>query len=219
MLRIEVGGDIVFGCLEHGDGALLEDVEVIVIELDWFDKVFICNLFDEGDILWVQWLLVGFFDWHWCESLLEWWDYFNRLVKIDEELVIDAVVIGGLGLLVVLRMEKLSTVWELQFLLQDIKLGFGFQCIDPRIGTVFGIVVAADFEEGVLELRWAIRRGPPDCTSLISAASVADWHQRARLRDFGQWVLANGVDSFESMWRAVCDLLLRCLFCCDGVML
>ncbi|MDT4908875.1 MAG: hypothetical protein QOI69_2116 [Pseudonocardiales bacterium] len=210
--RKEGGGGDAYPRPEHSDGATTEAAGELAGELDRIGAALCADVpadrAGRADEQQARWLLAGLLDWHRRESLPEWWEYFDRLKKSDDELVTDPAAVGELSGVTEVRTEKLSTVWRFEFPPQDTKMGPDTDCIDPRSTKGVGTVVAIDAEQGWLELRRGTGRGVPDCSSLVPTAPIADTQQRARLRDLGQWVLTFGVDSPLPQWRAARDLLL-----------
>jgi predicted RecB family nuclease len=209
-LRKEGGGDDVYPRPDHSDGATSEAAGELADELDRIGGALCADAPAEGrnDEQQARWLLAGLLDWHRRESLPEWWEYFDRLKKSDEDLVADPAAIGELSAAAPVRIEKQSTVWRLQFPPQDTKMGPASKCMDPRTTKNVGEIITIDAEQGWLELKRGTSRGVPGCTSLVPTAPIPDTHQRARLRDLGQWVDSHGVDSPRPEWRAARDLLL-----------
>lgn len=208
--RADGGGDAVYPRPEHSDGASSDAAGELAADLDRIAAALIVDVPADGrdELQQARWLLAGLLDWHRRESLPEWWEYFARLEKSDEELVADAAAIGEVSGATEVRIEKQSTVWRLEFPPQDTKMGPTTDCFDPRTTKSVGRIVTIDAEQGWLEIKRGTNRRAPDCTSLIPAAPIADRQQRARLRELGEWVVANGVDNPLPAWRAARDLLL-----------
>ncbi len=208
--RIDGGGDAVYPRPEHGDGAASDSAGEWADELQRIGAALVADVPAEGrtDEQQAHWLLAGLLDWHRRESLPEWWEYFTRLAKSDEDLVADAAAIGEVSEPTAVRVEKQSTVWRLDFPPQDTKMPLTKECLDPRTAKTVGTLVALDAEQGWLELKRGSKRGAPECRSLVPAAPIPDIEQRARLRELGEWVVAHGVDSPLPTWRAARDLLL-----------
>jgi predicted RecB family nuclease len=208
--RLDGGGDAVYPRPEHSDGAASEAADEWADDLQRIAAALVADVPVDGrtDEQQARWLLAGLLDWHRRESLPEWWEYFARLEKSDEELVADASAIGEVSNPTAVRIEKQSTVWRLDFPPQDTKMGPTKDCLDPRTGAGVGGIVAIDAEQGWLELKRGTKRGAPDCTSLVPTAPFPDKEHRARLRELGEWVVAHGVDSPLPTWRAARDLLL-----------
>jgi predicted RecB family nuclease len=209
--RVEGGGDDAYARPEHGDGIASDDALEIASDLERLAAQLVADVPDDGRDAEQQarWLLAGLLDWHRRESLPEWWEYFSRLAKSDEELVQDSAAVGELSGAVAVRVEKQSTVWRMTFPPQDTKVSLDDTPLDPRTEKAAGRIVGIDPEQGWLELKLGTTRGAPVCTSLVPERPLQDRDQRARLRDLGAWVVEHGVDSPQPQWRAARDLLLR----------
>jgi predicted RecB family nuclease len=208
--RIDGGGDAVYPRPVHSDGSASELAGEVAEEIERIAAALVADVpaADRTDEQQARWLLAGLLDWHRRESLPEWWEYFARMAKSDEELVADASAIGEVSGAIAVRTEKQSTVWRLDFPPQDTKMGPGKDCLDPRTAERVGEIMAIDAEQGWLELKRGAKRGLPVCTSLVPTAPVPDTEHRARLRELGEWVVRHGVDSPLPTWRAARDLLL-----------
>ncbi|PZS16757.1 MAG: recombinase RecB, partial [Pseudonocardiales bacterium] len=208
--RIDGGGDSLYPRPQHGDGAASDAADELATELDRIAAALLAGVPDGGrdEQQQARWLLAGLLDWHRRESLPEWWEYFARLEKSDEELVADAAAVGEVSGTTEVRVEKQSTIWRLDFPPQDTKMGPTSDCLDPRTAKGVGTIVAIDAEQGWLELKRGTNRGAPDCRSLVPTSPIPDTQQRARLRDLGAWVVKHGIDSPRVQWRAARDLLM-----------
>ncbi|MHB8718394.1 MAG: TM0106 family RecB-like putative nuclease [Candidatus Dormibacteria bacterium] len=155
-----------------------------------------------------RWLLANLLDWHRREARSEWWAYFDRLTKTDEQLVDDADSLGDIRHLGEVRREARSAVHAYAFdPAQEHKLDVGKSAVDPRTGRGAGTVVAIDNDSGSIELR----RGPtlhevPHPTSLIPSAPISQGIMVEALRRLARVVLDDGGDS-GTEWQAARDLL------------
>jgi predicted RecB family nuclease len=209
--RTEGGGDAAYPRPIHSDGLASAESAEVASEVERISAKLVAGISDEdrtgaeaGRVL-----LAGLLDWHRRESLPEWWEYFARLEKSDEQLVVDTASIGELSAAEHVRDVARSAVWRMIFPPQDTKIRIDDNVLDPRTSKSVGTVVFVDPENGVLELRRSCGRGAPDCTSVVPTAPIHDRDQRARMRALGTWVVEHGIDDPSDSWRAGRDLLLR----------
>ena len=113
-----------------------------------------------------RWLMADLLQWHRREAKPEWWQYFERVLRYeDDDFVADSETIGRLELEGEVGQIKRSTVWRYRFDPgQDFKLREGDIVLDPagtrekqlagESGTVSaGTVHAVDTREGTIDLK------------------------------------------------------------------
>lgn len=148
-----------------------------------------------GEPLWAG--LVG---WHRREDRPAWWDYFRADDMSVADLVLDPVMVGGLGEPVEIGREKLSTLWRYPFEPQECRLELGRTAHaaepgHPGAGTVLALDPGFDSGAGYVVLKRRSRDaplrpvglhppGPLDATGLQDAVSraaqaVLDAHSRS----------------------------------------
>ncbi len=81
-----------------------------------------------------RWLTADLLQWHRREAKPEWWQYFDRVLRYeDDDFVDDPETIGGLVLEGEVGKVKRSTIWRYRFDPgQDFKLSVGHKVVDPR---------------------------------------------------------------------------------------
>ena len=210
--RAEGGADAVFSRPAHGDGVPSEAAVESADAVTRLREALLTGLpVDErNEEQEARALLAGLLEWHRRESLPEWWEFFRRLALTDEELVDDSAAVGQLCAPTWVEKQKQSNVWRMEFPPQDTKLGPGDRSyFDPRTAAPVGTVIDINAEDGWLLLKQSVKRGPPNCTSLVPGTPLLDRDQRERLKDLASDVLERGMDSPGPRWRAARDLLLR----------
>ncbi len=134
-------------------------------------------------------LWAGLVGWHRREDRPGWWDYFRADDMGVADLVLDPVMVGGLGEPVEIGREKLSTLWRYPFEPQDCRLEVGriahaAEPGHPGAGTVLALDPGFDSGEGYVVLKRRSRDaplrplglhppGPLDATVLQDAVSRA----------------------------------------------
>lgn len=155
-------------------------------------------------------LMARLLEWHRREAKSEWWAFFDRLEKTDDELVDDADCLGGLTFVREVDRPKRSVVLEYRFEAQETKVRRG-DWLDPRTGAGHK-VVEIDAKAGSVHLRRGVDRIDDHPRSLIPSGPYASGGQRDALLALGECVAAAAetgiadVASLDSM-RAPVDLL------------
>ncbi len=209
-LRVDGGGDLVYERPTHGDGAASDAFDEASGDIDRLRTDLLAAVAGmDAEIAAGQQLLADLLDWHRREERPEWWEYFHRLELTDEELVDDSAAVGMLGEATLVGRVKQSDVWRMEFPPQETKLTPGDNPVDPRDRKGVGTIVEVDAESGWLTISRVVRRGAPECTSLVPGTPLAAREQPRRLRELAEWVVVHGLDSPQPQWRAARDLLLR----------
>jgi RNase_H superfamily len=112
-----------------------------------------------------RWLTADLLQWHRREAKPEWWQYFDRVLRYeDDDFVSDPETIGGLVLEGEVGKVKRSTIWRYRFDPgQDFKLSVGHKVVDPaRVRSErlrgrsdtgnAGTICAIDGRDGTIEL-------------------------------------------------------------------
>ena len=156
-----------------------------------------------------RWLLAQLLGWHRREAKSEWWAYFDRLLKTDEQLVDDRESIGAITHLATVGPRKRSVVERYGFdPSQEYKLDVGKGTVDPRSGKFAGTIVALDPDLGTLDLaRQAPVDAAPHPTSLVPTKPLPAKAMQEALQRVARQVIDGGV-SGPGPYRAGRDLLL-----------
>ena len=154
-------------------------------------------------------LLASLLDWHRREEKSEWWAFFERQGKTDEELVDDTECIGNITGVGEVRLDKRSVIHRYGFdPTQEYKLKVGDVVYDPRTGRQCGKIVALDGELGEVDLS----RGPSlDASahprSLMPPQPRSSKPMKEALRRLAREVIDGGVNG-DGAHRGARDLLL-----------
>lgn len=151
-------------------------------------------------------LLLGeLLDWFRREAKPAWWQYFDRVLRCDEQdLFDDTEAIAGLIYEGVTRTEVRSHIHRYRFdPTQEHKLSPGQGVCDPAVERQRllegrkqprpGILVSVDSAAGVLELKRGVNSRAPHPASLIPEGPVRTTEQRAALRRVAQEVVDTGI--------------------------
>ncbi len=163
------------------------------------------------------WLLAQLLNWHRREEKPEWWAYFERLAKTQEELEDDAEAIGGLTYVGEQGQVARSTIHRYRFdPSQEHKLPAGSKPEDPRTGKPAGEVVRVDPIRGFVDLKRSTSSRTPHPTALIPGRPIDTRMLRQSLERLAACVVEHpeslGPQSpvlSPSPYRAALDLLLR----------
>ncbi|GAC1345152.1 MAG: TM0106 family RecB-like putative nuclease [Candidatus Dormibacteria bacterium] len=159
----------------------------------------------------VRWLLAQLLDWHRREDKSEWWAYFDRQRKTDEQLIADPEAIGGVIHLGEVGADKQSIIHRYRFdPTQEHKLDVGREPHDPRTGKRCGQITAIDNDAGMLELK----RGPslldqPHPSSLVPATPFDSKRMRDALRRIAARVSTEVGAGDDRSYGAALELLRR----------
>ncbi|HEY2332757.1 MAG TPA: TM0106 family RecB-like putative nuclease [Acidimicrobiales bacterium] len=116
--------------------------------------------------------LVG---WHRRESRPEWWAWFDRLRRSDEDLVNDADCLGELTYEGVVEEVGRSLVHRYRYEPgQEHKFGIGDQPVDPRTEKGAGQVVGVDVAHGSIDLKRGSRSDASHPRSLVPARPIGN---------------------------------------------
>jgi uncharacterized protein len=148
--------------------------------------------------------LVG---WHRRESRPDWWAWFDRIKRSDEELVNDADCLGDIAYEGVVGEIGRSLVHRYRYEpAQDHKFGVGDSPVDPRTEKQAGQVVAVDIAHGSIDLKRSRSSDAPHPRSLIPARPFANTVLADAVARLAELVLARA-DGDPPERRAVVDLL------------
>ncbi len=154
-----------------------------------------------------RWLLAHLLEWHRREEKVEWWEFFDRCSRSDEELHDDPQAIGQLAFVTEVDRGR-SVVNRYQFDPdQPYRLKEGATPVNPRTRGSTGTIVALDPLHGTLDLKWQASRNLPHPTSLIPGGPITADEQKAAMERIGGWVADHGLDG-PGPYRAARSLLL-----------
>ncbi len=155
-----------------------------------------------------RWLLANLLEWHHREEKAEWWAYFERCGKSDEELVEDEEAIGQLQSLGEAGRSGKSTHFRFRFdPEQPYRLKEGDEPHDPRSLRYAGTIVSIDPLAGILELKRSSRSTAPLPASLVPTKPLTADPQKGALERLGTWVAERGLRD-EGRYLAARELLL-----------
>lgn len=156
-----------------------------------------------------RWLLANVLEWHRREEKVEWWAFFDRCTRSDEELASrDEEAIGQLSWQGEVDRPARSVVHRYRFdPEQPYRLKVGDEPVNPSTRKTAGTIVALDALRGMLDLRWSQTSDRPHPTSLIPRGPLAADPQKEALERLGTWVLRHGLRG-QGPWRAARDFLL-----------
>jgi predicted RecB family nuclease len=156
-----------------------------------------------------RWLLAQLLGWHRREDRPEWWAYYERLRKTDDELQDDPDSIGGLSYEGVVETVKRSLVHRYHFNPeQEHKFSAGATPYDPRTEAPAGVVVAVDNIAGTIDLKRGAASKAPHPTSLVPSPPINNTVLRDGIVRCATWLAEHGLDNAGS-YQAAADLLLR----------
>ena len=156
-----------------------------------------------------RWLLANLLEWHRREEKVDWWAFFDRLTRSDEELATyDEEAIGQLSWVKEVDRPKKSVVHRYAFdPEQAYRLKEGDQPVNPATGRAAGTIVRLDALAGTLDLSWEARQERPHPRSLIPQGPRKTDQQKAALEALAVWVADHGIAG-TGPWRAARDFLL-----------
>lgn len=155
------------------------------------------------------WLLANLLEWHRREAKVDWWAFFDRCSRSDQELAEDEESIGGLTWEREVDRPKQSVRHRYRFdPEQPYRLREGSQVIDPATRKSAGTIMALDALHGSLDLQWSRRTPRPHPASLIPRGPIDTDAQKGALERIGEWVAANGIDA-PGRYRAARRFLQR----------
>jgi predicted RecB family nuclease len=156
-----------------------------------------------------RWLLANLLEWHRREEKVEWWAFFDRCSRSDEELASnDEEAIGQLTWERELDRPKKSVVHRYRFdPEQTYRLKVGDDPVDPATTKAAGEIIALDPLNGTLDLKSSVAKNRPHPRSLIPRGPITADAQKGALERLGAWVAANSMRA-HGPWRAARDFLL-----------
>jgi predicted RecB family nuclease len=152
-------------------------------------------------------LLGALVGWHRREMKPEWWRWFDRLVRTDDELVNDHECLADLHHVGVEREEGQSLVHRYSFdVTQEHKVTVGDKPVDPRTEKSAGEVVGLDLAAGTIDLKRSKRSDAPHPTALIPARPFDNRVQREAVVRLARRVVDHAAGEPPGD-RAVLDLI------------
>jgi predicted RecB family nuclease len=152
-------------------------------------------------------LLAALVGWHRREMKPEWWRWFDRLDRSDEELVNDHECLGELAYAGVVDEVGQSLVHRYTFdVTQEHKVGIGDKPVDPRTEKSAGEVVGLDLTAGIIDLKRSKRSDAPHPTALIPARPFDNKVQREAVVRLARRVVDHA-DGEPAADRAILDLI------------
>lgn len=156
-----------------------------------------------------RWLFAQLLNWHRREDRPEWWAYFERLQKSDDELFEDTESIAGLQYEGEVDRVAKSIVHRYTFPPeQEHKFGVGASVVDPKTGKSCGTIHAIDAAEGVLDLKRGATSQAPHPTAVVPPGPISTVPLRQALQRVARSVVDHGVDG-DGPYRTARGLLLR----------
>ena len=156
-----------------------------------------------------RWLLANLLEWHRREEKVEWWAFFDRCTRSDEELASnDEEAIGQLTWDREVDRPKKSVVHRYRFdPEQTYRLKVGDEPVDPATTENAGEIVALDPLVGTLDLKSSVAKNRPHPRSLIPKGPFKTDAQKGALERLGSWVVANSMQA-PGPWQAARAFLL-----------
>jgi predicted RecB family nuclease len=156
-----------------------------------------------------RWLLANLLEWHRREEKVDWWAFFDRCSRSDEELASnDEEAIGQLNWIGQVGHEARSVIHRFAFdPEQSYRLKVGDGPVDPATRKYAGEIVALDPLKGTLDLKSGTRVERPRPRSLIPHGPIVADAQKEALERLGGWVVGNGIDA-PGPWQAARSFLL-----------
>jgi uncharacterized protein len=173
-----------------------------VAEADAVEEELAARLCERGDEL-----LAALVGWHRREMKPEWWRWFDRLDRTDDELVNDHECLADLHHVGVVGEIGQSLVHRYGFdVTQEHKVGIGDKPVDPRTEKSAGEVVGLDLAAGTIDLKRAKRSDAPHPTALIPARPFDNRVQREAVVRLARQVLDHPEGAPDGT-RAILDLV------------
>jgi uncharacterized protein len=156
-----------------------------------------------------NWLLAQLLGWHRREARPEWWAWFDRLQKTDEELVADHECIGDIRFVEIVEDLGRSARYRYAFdPTQEHKFGVGDKPVDPRTEKGAGEIVAVDAGAGFIDLKRGKGGGWEHPRSLVPPKPIGNKAQQEAVARIAEDVL-DDPNGDPPRRRAVLDLLRR----------
>ncbi len=156
-----------------------------------------------------RWLLAQLLGWHRREDRPEWWAFYERLRKTDDELMDDPDSIGGLSYEGVVETVKRSLVHRYHFNSeQEHKFSAGATPYDPRTEAPAGTVMGVDTITGTIDLKRGATSKAPRPTSLVPPPPINNTVLRDGIARCAMWLADHGLDN-AGPYQAAADLLVR----------
>ena len=154
-----------------------------------------------------RWLLAQLLGWHRRESRPEWWAWFDRLEKSDEELVNDRDCLGEITFVAEVEDLGRSAVYRYTFdPHQEHKFKVGDKVVDPATKKGAGEVLAIDLGAGVVDLKRGRSGGWPHPRSLVPPSPIDNRQLQDAVARIATAVVEHP-DGDPPQHRAVLDLL------------
>ena len=153
------------------------------------------------------WLLAQLVGWHRREAKPNWWKWFERLARSDEELVLDHESIGQLSYEGEVGEVSRSLVHRYSFdPTQEHKLRVGDNPRDPRTEKGAGEIHSLNQHIGYIDLKRAKNSSADHPCSLVPSPPIDDVILRDAVARVGKSVTINGLDA-PSPFRALLDVV------------
>lgn len=164
---------------------------------------------DRDDDQQARWLLAQLLGWHRREARPEWWAWYDRLGKSDEDLVNDHDCLGELEFVGVVEDLGRSARYRYSFdPTQEYKFGIGDKPVDPRTEKGAGEVLAIDAGAGTIDLKRSKSGGWTHPRSLVPPKPFGNRGQQEAVARIAVDVLDDPRRDPDRR-RAVLDLLRR----------
>jgi predicted RecB family nuclease len=164
-----------------------------------------------------RWLLAQLLDWHRRESRPEWWAWYDRRGRSEDELADDADSLAPLTYVGEAGRVKRSVVHRYGFPPQEHKMAVGDKPLDPATEKPAGEVMAVDSVAGTIDLKRGLTSNAPHPRALVPAKPVDTAVLRDGVARVAEHVLGTSDGSAPSgPYRAALDLLARRPPACAG---
>nr|MDP9019789.1 TM0106 family RecB-like putative nuclease [Actinomycetota bacterium] len=137
-------------------------------------------------------LLSDLLGWHRREARSEWWAWFDRLARSDDDLTDDHESLAPLAYEGVVGTVDRSEVHRYRFEPQEHKVRVGDEPVDPRTGKPAGEVLAVDPATGTVDLKRGTRSTAAHPRALVPASPRDTTLLRLAVARVGEAVAAAG---------------------------
>ncbi|MBW3549068.1 MAG: TM0106 family RecB-like putative nuclease, partial [Actinobacteria bacterium] len=140
-------------------------------------------------------LLSDLLDWHRREARAEWWAWFDRLVRSDDELTDDHESLAPLAYEGVVGEVDRSCLHRYRFEPQEHKFRVGDHPVDPRTGKPAGEVRALDPSAGTVDLKRGAGSTAPHPRALVPAPPLGTTLLRQAVARVAETAARAGADA------------------------